>query len=112
MKIERLTLNNLLAGRTFVAGFFMIFRGLHKKFDGAPLLWSAITVSLGFLGLSLCLYPNMIPHVVAPLTVERAAASPQTLTFMLVVTGLLLPVIIFYTTYTYRVFRGKVTAQE
>jgi cytochrome bd ubiquinol oxidase subunit II len=95
-----------------VFGFFMIFRGLHKKFDGAPLLWSAITVSLGFLGLSLCLYPNMIPHVVAPLTVERAAASPQTLTFMLVVTGLLLPVIIFYTTYTYRVFRGKVTAQE
>jgi len=95
-----------------VFGFFMIFRSLHKKLDGAPLLWNAITVTLGFLGLSLCLYPNMIPHVVAPVTVQTAAVSPQTLTFMLVVMGLLLPVIIFYTTYTYRVFRGKVTAQE
>ena len=42
---------------------------------------------------------------------EGVAASPQTLMFMLVVIGLLLPVILFYTTYTYRVFRGKVTSQ-
>ncbi len=42
----------------------------------------------------------------------EGAASPQTLMFMLVVIGLLLLVILFYTTYTYRVFRGKATSQE
>jgi len=93
-------------------GFFMIFRSIHKRREGAPLFWNAVTVSLGFLGLSLSLYPNMIPHVVSPVTVEEAAASPQTLMFMLVVMGFLLPVILFYTTYTYRVFRGKVTGGE
>jgi cytochrome d ubiquinol oxidase subunit II len=94
-----------------VFGFFMVFWSLHKKLEGAPLLWNAVTVALGFLGLSLCLYPNMIPHAVAPVTVEAAAASPETLTFMLVVIGLLFPVILFYTAYTYRVFRGKVTSK-
>ena len=95
-----------------VFGFFMIFRSIIKRREGAPLFWNAVTVSLGFLGLSLSLYPNMIPHVVSPVTVEEAAASHQTLMFMLVVMGFLLPVILFYTTYTYRVFRGKVTVGE
>jgi len=92
-------------------GFFMIFWSLCKGLEGAPLFWNAVTVSLGFLGLSLCLYPNMIPHLASPVTVGQAAASPQTLMFMLVVIGILLPVILFYTTYTYRVFCGKVTSQ-
>ena len=93
-------------------GFFMVLRGLYKRRETAPLVWNAITVALGFGGLSVSLYPHMMPHVVSPVTVEQAAASPSTLIFMFVVTGLLLPVILFYTTYTYRVFRGKVKAQE
>jgi cytochrome d ubiquinol oxidase subunit II len=93
-------------------GFFMVLRSLYKRRETAPLVWNAITVALGFGGLSVSLYPHMMPHVVSPVTVEQAAASPSTLIFMFVVTGLLLPVILFYTTYTYRVFRGKVTAQE
>jgi cytochrome d ubiquinol oxidase subunit II len=92
-------------------GFFMVFRSLYKRRETAPLVWNAVTVALGFMGLSVSLYPHMIPHVVSPVTVEQAAASPSTLIFMFVVTGLLLPVILFYTTYTYRVFRGKVREQ-
>ena len=92
-------------------GFFMVFRSLYKRRERAPLIWNAVTVVLGFVGLSVSLYPQMIPHLVSPLTVEQAAASPSTLIFMLVVTGLLLPVILLYTTYTYRVFRGKVTEE-
>jgi cytochrome d ubiquinol oxidase subunit II len=49
----------------------------------------------------------MIPHTRSPVTVTEAAASNETLGFMLIVTGTLIPVIVFYTTYTYRVFRGK-----
>ena len=92
-------------------GFLMIFRSLRKRLETAPLFWNAVTVSLGFAGLSLSLYPNMIPHVVSPLTVEEAAASQPTLIFMLIAMAVLLPVILFYTTYTYRVFRGKVTGE-
>ena len=94
-----------------VFGFIMIFWSLYKGLESAPLFWSAIAVSLGFTGLSVCLYPNMIPHVVSPVTVEQAAASRPTLIFMLVVMGVLLPVIFFYTSYTYRVFRGKVASR-
>lgn len=93
-------------------GFFMVFRSLYKRKEGAPLLWNAITVALGFIGLSVSLYPHMIPHIVSPVTVQQAAASPSTLIFMFVVTGVLIPVILVYTLYTYQVFRGKVTAQE
>ncbi len=93
-------------------GFFMVFRSLYKGRERAPLVWNAVTVALGFIGLSVSLYPHMIPHIVSPVTVEQAAASPSTLIFMFVVTGVLLPVILFYTTYTYKVFRGKVTGEE
>jgi cytochrome d ubiquinol oxidase subunit II len=51
----------------------------------------------------------MIPHMHSPVTVTEAAATHNTLAFMLIVIGLLVPVIVFYTTYTYRVFRGKVS---
>jgi cytochrome d ubiquinol oxidase subunit II len=102
----------LLAAILFTGfGFLMIFRSLHKRLEASPLFWNAVTVSLGFTGLSVSLYPNIIPHGISPVTVEEAAASPQTLFFMLLVIGLLLPVILFYTTYTYRVFRGKVTEE-
>ena len=89
-------------------GFFLVFRSLYKKRETAPLVWNAVTVVLGFTGLSVSLYPNMIPHLVSPVTVDQAAASSSTLIFMLAVTGLLIPVILFYTAYTYRIFRGKV----
>jgi cytochrome d ubiquinol oxidase subunit II len=92
-------------------GFLMVFRSLYKRRETAPLVWNAATVALGFIGLSVSLYPHMIPHVVSPISVQQAAASPSTLIFMFVVTGLLLPVILFYTTYTYQVFRGKVTGE-
>jgi cytochrome d ubiquinol oxidase subunit II len=94
------------------AGFVLLFRSLRRRQESAPLFWNTVTVSLGFLALSINLYPQMIPHVVSPVTIDQAAASPRTLIFMLIVTGILLPIMVFYTTYTYRVFRGKITTAE
>lgn len=90
-------------------GFVMLFRSLRRRRESAPLFWNAVTVVLGFLALSINMYPQMIPHVVSPVTIQEAAASQRTLLFMLAVTVLLIPVMVFYTMYTYRVFRGKVT---
>ncbi len=91
-------------------GFVMLFRSLIRRREAAPLFWNAAAVALGFLALSISLYPQMIPHALSPVTISEAAASHRTLIFMLVVTGILIPVMVFYTTYTYRAFRGKVRA--
>jgi cytochrome d ubiquinol oxidase subunit II len=42
------------------------------------------------------------------LTIWDAAAHPSALTFMLVGTGIVLPFLLGYTFYAYRIFRGKV----
>ena len=93
-------------------GFAMLFRSLRRRQEAAPLFWSAVTVALGFLSLSISMYPHMIPHVVSPVTLYEVSASQRTLLFMLVVTAILIPIVLWYTTYTYRIFRGKVTASE
>lgn len=92
--------------------FLMLFRSLVKGRDKSPLFWNAALVLFSFIGVSVSLYPQMIPHVISPATVTEVAASPQTLLFMLIVTAILLPVIIFYTSYTYKVFGGKLKGPE
>lgn len=91
-------------------GFLMLFRSLLKRQEGQPFIWNIVIILASFTALSIGLYPQMIPPVLvtAPLTVHAAAASSLTLEFMLVVTGLLLPVILTYTSYKHRVFWGKV----
>jgi cytochrome d ubiquinol oxidase subunit II len=85
-----------------------LLRSIIRRSRRTPLVWNAAVVFFSFLGLSLALYPHMIPSVVSPVTVHRAAAASGTLVFMLVVTAVLLPVILAYTAYTYRVFGGTV----
>jgi len=88
--------------------FIMYFRSLAKKQQIGPYFWNAAVLVLSFTALSLGLYPNMIPGVQSSsLTVQAAAASPLTLKFMLVMTAILLPVILVYTSYSYWIFRGK-----
>lgn len=97
---------------TLVA-FLMYFRSLRRRHQLAPLVWNWLIVIFSFTGLSIGLYPMMIPSVGATsLTVAEVAASPTTLRFMLVVTLVLLPIILTYTTYSYWIFRGKTGKEE
>ncbi len=92
-----------------LAASAMLLRSLWKKREVAPLIWNALLILLSFAGLSVSLYPVMIPNLVsADVTVQAAAASPRTLLFMLVVTAILLPIILTYTYFKHRIFRGKV----
>lgn len=100
----------LLALATLLAiiAFCMYFRSLLKKRHVAPFFWNGAIIVLSFTGLSIGLYPHMIPGAVSPaLTVQEVAASPKTLKFMLAAIAILLPIILAYTSYSYRVFRGK-----
>jgi cytochrome d ubiquinol oxidase subunit II len=88
--------------------FLMFFRSLIKRHQFAPYFWNSSIIILSFTALSIGLYPNMIPGTQSSaLTVQAAAASPLTLKFMLVMTAILLPVILAYTSYSYWIFRGK-----
>ncbi|MDZ7644587.1 MAG: cytochrome d ubiquinol oxidase subunit II [Woeseiaceae bacterium] len=64
---------------------------------------------LAFHGLAYSLFPYI---VLDRLTVWDAASAPKSLMFMFVGTVVVLPVIIAYSIYSYRVFRGKSTALE
>jgi len=91
-----------------VAAFFMYFRSLEQNRLLAPLIWNWCILIFSFIGLSIGLYPGMIPSVDATsLTVSEVAASDTTLRFMLVVMAVLLPIILTYTSYSYWIFRGK-----
>jgi len=89
--------------------FIMLLVSLKKRREVAPIIWNALIILFSFVGLSVGMYPNMIPNVASePVTVTAAAASPSVLMFMLVVTGSLIPVILLYTAYQFWVFHGKV----
>ncbi len=59
---------------------------------------------LAFIGLAYSLYPNL---VVNKITIWDAASAPESLMIILVGTLIVLPVILAYTVYSYRVFWGK-----
>ena len=59
---------------------------------------------LAFLGLAYSLYPNL---VVNKITIWDAASAPESLMIILVGTLVVLPVILAYTIFSYRVFWGK-----
>jgi cytochrome bd ubiquinol oxidase subunit II len=63
--------------------------------------------ALSYIGLTISLFPMIVPH---HYTLTQAASPPGTQAFLLVGTLFLLPVIFFYTGWSYWVFRGKVRA--
>jgi len=91
---------------TFLLGVWVwitLGRSDWKPFAGAVAIYV-----LAFIGLAYSLFPFVIMD---RLTIWDAAAHPSALVFMLVGTGIVLPFIIGYTIYAYRVFRGKVKAE-
>jgi len=84
------------------------FQSLRLRKRLAPLIWNYLIIIFSFSGLSMGLYPGMIPSMGSTsLTVQDVAAGPTTLRFMLAVMAVLLPVILIYTSYNYWVFRNK-----
>jgi len=74
---------------------------------------------LGTLGIistvGLSMFPFILPSSIDPassLTVWNASSSPLTLFVMLIVTVLLLPIVLIYTAWVYKVLFGRVTLRE
>lgn len=96
----------VISGALFLWLFWLTFRlpapgDLHSL---KPFLILAAIFALGFAGLAYSFYPFVVPD---SLTIWEAAAAPESLGIILVGTAFVLPVIIGYTFYAYRVFGGK-----
>ncbi|WP_371180643.1 cytochrome d ubiquinol oxidase subunit II [Xanthomonas sacchari] len=75
--------------------------------DARPFVLTLCFFVLGFFGLVLGIWPNIVPP---GLSIWEAASPPSSQGFVLVGLAVLLPVILGYTAWSYRVFRGKITA--
>lgn len=76
----------------------------RERWTWAPFALSAGIFVLAFNGLVYSLYPWLVP---GRIDVWQAAAAPGSLRFILFGVALMLPLIVAYTVYVYRVFRGK-----
>ncbi|ALN64886.1 MULTISPECIES: cytochrome d ubiquinol oxidase subunit II [Lysobacter] len=74
--------------------------------DAQPFVYALLFFVLGFLGLVLGIWPNIVPG----LSIWDAASPPSSQGFVLAGLVVLLPAILGYTYWSYRVFRGKIAA--
>jgi len=88
-----------------VACVFGIFRAVRRGNDTMPFLLTLAICFLGFTGLVISIWPNIVPP---SLTIWDASSSHASQAFALVGTVIVLPIILVYNVMQYRVFRGKV----
>ena len=82
-----------------------LWRALRGTKDSAAFVYTLALIVLGYSGLGISLWPNIIPPAVS---IHEAAGPPQSLGFALVGALLIIPLILVYTAWGYWVFRGKV----
>lgn len=82
-----------------------LLQAVRKEAHYSPFLLTLLLVFLGFSGLGISVWPNLIPPSIS---LWQAAAPPQSLGFMLVGALFIIPIILVYTFWSYYVFRGKV----
>ena len=86
-----------------------ILRTLRRDSHAAPFLLALLLLFLGYSGLAISLWPNIIPPAIS---IWDAAAPPESMGFTLVGALFIIPFILAYTAWSYYVFRGKVRAGE
>jgi cytochrome d ubiquinol oxidase subunit II len=90
--------------------FFRIWRDLHgQSAEYSPFLASIGVFLMGYIGLSVSLYPSIVPF---HYDIWKAAASGPTLSLLLVGVIPILPLILGYTGYCYYIFRGKASHEH
>lgn len=97
----------LVSAAALVAAFLAVRAGAEKR---AFVLHGIYLVS-GLAAVFAGAYPDVLPSTLDPansLTVSSASSSDYTLTVMVIVTAVFLPVIIGYQIFSYRMFLGRI----
>ncbi len=88
---------------------------LRKRRGGLAFLASGASIAAIILTVGFAIFPFLLPSSSQPgssLTLWDASSSHLTLWIMLLATAIFLPIIIAYTTWVYRVLKGKTTVSE
>jgi cytochrome bd ubiquinol oxidase subunit II len=91
-----------------LAAWLWVWRCLRTS-EVKPFAGAVAIFVLAFAGLAYSLYPYV---VIDRMTIWEAAAHPSALAFVLVGTSVVLPFILGYTFWSYRIFRGKATGGD
>lgn len=86
------------------AGFWTAYRRAGRTPDGVPFAAVAAAEAAGLVALLALFYPEIVPPSV---TLYSSAASRETLDFLVIAIGVLLPLTIAYHAYANWVFRGR-----
>jgi cytochrome d ubiquinol oxidase subunit II len=92
----------LLAGATS----FKLYRAVQQRREVIPFLLAMALFLLNYVGLAISIWPNIVPP---DISIWEAASPPETQLFLLTGMVILIPIILFYTAYSYWIFRGKIT---
>ena len=84
-------------------------RTLTRDTHAAPFLLALVLVFLGYSGLAISIWPQIVPPQIS---IWQAASPPESMGFTLVGALFVIPFILVYTSWSYYVFRGKVRAGE
>lgn len=97
------------------AGIALALLSAHFKNERTAFVFSSIAIAGIILTAGFSMFPFIMPsstNPVSSLTVWDAVSSKKTLGIMFIVTIIFLPLILLYTSWVFRVLRGKVTVQS
>ena len=93
-----------------LAGWYMIKITMKKGKEGQTFLMSSMTF-LGLWGIVGAIhFPNLVKakDTALSITIYNGSNSQLTLTVMLIIALIGMPIVIFYTAYVYKIFKGKI----
>lgn len=88
----------------FVVDLLMILRAVGRQSDGLPFALALIAFGLGVAGLGFLVFPDIVPF---RLSLWQAASGTLSHVFLLVGAIIVAPIVLTYSAFAYRVFRGK-----
>ncbi|MFZ3088604.1 MAG: cytochrome d ubiquinol oxidase subunit II, partial [Methylotenera sp.] len=97
------------------AGIALALLSARFKNERTAFVFSSVAIAGIILTAGFSMFPFIMPsstNLVSSLTVWDAVSSQKTLGIMFVVTIIFLPLILLYTSWVFRVLRGKVTVQS
>ena len=82
---------------------------------GRAFLSSSVMIAMMILLVAVSLFPRLVPSSIdlaKSLTIYNSSSTPRTLTTMLIIALIGMPIVVGYTIFIYRVFKGKVVINK
>ena len=92
----------------FLVVSVVLMRAIGRRPDGCPFFLGLALFALGVAGLGITIFPNVVPF---RLSLWVTASSGLSHVFLLVGAAVVTPVVLAYSAFAYRVFRGKTPAE-